>query len=78
MQIGLILVLSEPVEKALALVQTIGMPMILANGIGTALFLLIVYNVISDQEKATAIQAQKSLRIADQTIGYLRKGMNTE
>lgn len=77
-QMGLILLISEPFEKALSLVQTIGLPMILANGIGTALFLLIVYNVISDQEKATAIQAQKSLRIADQTIGYLRKGMNSE
>lgn len=77
MQMGLILLISQPFEKAWSLVQTIGLPMILANGIGTALFMLIVYNVISDQEKATALQAQKTLRIADQTLGYLRKGMNT-
>ncbi|MEK3936865.1 sensor histidine kinase [Sporosarcina sp. FSL W7-1349] len=75
-QMGLILIISKPFDKALTLVQTIGIPMILANGIGAAIFLAIVYNVISDQEKTTALQAQKTLRIADQTLGHLRQGMN--
>ncbi|AYC30519.1 sensor histidine kinase [Paenisporosarcina cavernae] len=78
MQMGVILLLSKPFEQALSLVQAIGIPMILANGIGTAIFLLIVYNVISDQEKVTALQAQKTLRIANQTLGYLRKGMTAD
>ncbi|WP_153733586.1 sensor histidine kinase [Sporosarcina obsidiansis] len=77
-QMLLILMLADPFERALSLVQTIGLPMILANGMGTALFMLIAYNVISDQEKATALQAQKTLRIADQTLGYLRTGMSKE
>ena len=50
--------------------------MILANGVGAALFLLIVDNVISEQERVTALQAQKTLRIANQTLRSLRKGMN--
>ncbi|PIC64075.1 sensor histidine kinase [Sporosarcina sp. P13] len=78
LQMLLILFIADPFPKALALVQTIGLPMILANGLGTALFMLIAYNVIGDQEKATALQAQKSLRIADQTLGYLRTGMKQE
>ncbi|PIC69371.1 sensor histidine kinase [Sporosarcina sp. P16b] len=78
LQMVLIVVLAEPFEKAFALVQTIGVPMILANGMGAALFMLIAYNVISDQEKVTALQAQKTLRIADQTLGYLRTGMRKE
>lgn len=76
MQMGFILLISKPFEKALTLVEVIGIPMILANGVGAALFLLIVHNVIGEQEKVTALQAQKTLRIADQTLGYLRKGMN--
>ena len=76
MQMGLILLISKPFDKAFTLVEVIGIPMILANGVGAALFLLIVHNVISDQEKVTALQAQKTLRIANQTLGYLRKGMN--
>ena len=77
-QMLLILFIAEPFGKALALVQAIGLPMILANGLGTALFMLIAYNVISDQEKVTAVAAQKTLRIADQTLGYLRTGMRRD
>ena len=77
-QMSMILLISKPFEKAFTLVEVIGVPMILANGVGTALFLLIVHNVIGEQEKVTALQAQKTLRIANQTIGYLRTGMNTD
>ncbi len=78
MQMSMILLISKPFEKAFTLVEVIGMPMIVANGVGTALFLLIVHNVIGEQEKVTALQAQKTLRIANQTLGYLRTGMNTD
>lgn len=76
LQMGLILVAAKPFEKALTLVEIIGIPMILANGMGSAIFLLIVQNVTNEKEKISAQQAQRSLRIADQTLGYLRKGMN--
>ncbi|MDL4842701.1 sensor histidine kinase [Aquibacillus rhizosphaerae] len=75
-QMGIILLLATPFEKAFTLVEVIGIPMILANGIGSALFLLIIKNVVNEKDKAGALQAQKSLRIADQTITYLRKGIN--
>lgn len=78
MQMGFILLLSKPLEQAVALVEVIGLPMIVANGVGAALFMLIVHSVLSEQEKMTALQAQKTLRIADQTLGFLRKGMNNE
>ncbi|MHA6259254.1 LytS/YhcK type 5TM receptor domain-containing protein [Sporosarcina sp. CAU 1771] len=78
MQMSMILLMSKPFEKAVSLVEIIGFPMILANGVGTALFLLIVRNVMNEQERMTALQAQKTLRIANQTLGYLRKGMNAE
>ncbi|MCA0989292.1 sensor histidine kinase [Guptibacillus algicola] len=76
-QMMIILGLSKPFENALALVEVIGFPMILANGIGCALFLLIIKNVVNEEEKAGALQAQKTLRIADETLGYLRKGLTT-
>ncbi|MGD6965921.1 LytS/YhcK type 5TM receptor domain-containing protein [Rossellomorea vietnamensis] len=77
-QMIIILLVAKPFEKALALVEMIGVPMILANGLGCALFLLIIKNVVNEEEKAGALQAQKTLRIADQTLAYLRKGMNTD
>lgn len=78
MQMGFILLLSRPLDQALELVEVIGLPMIVANGVGAAIFMLIVHSVINEQEKMSALQAQKSLRIADQTLGYLRKGMDEE
>lgn len=75
-QMLIILLLAKPFDKAQTLVEIIGVPMILANGLGSALFLLIIKNVMSEEEKAGALQAQKTLRIADQTLGYLRKGIN--
>lgn len=77
-QMLIILLLSKPFDKALTLVENIGVPMVFANGVGCALFLFIIRNVVNEEEKAAAIQAQKSLRIARKTLSYLRKGMSSE
>lgn len=74
-QMLVILLVARPFEKALTLVEIIGIPMIVANGLGSALFLLIIKSMISEEEKAGAVQAQKTLRIADQTLAYLRGGL---
>jgi len=74
-QMLVILLISRPFEKAWTLVEIIGLPMILANGLGCALFLLIIKSMINEEERAGAIQAQKTLRIADQTLAYLRSGL---
>ena len=73
-----ILLVSRPFEKAWTLVEIIGLPMIIANGIGSALFLLVIKSVINEEEKAVAIQAQKTLRIAEKTLSYLRNGLNEQ
>ncbi|MFB4164177.1 LytS/YhcK type 5TM receptor domain-containing protein [Alteribacillus sp. JSM 102045] len=74
-QMLIILTLSRPFEAAVTLVESIGIPMIIANGLGSALFLLVIKNVMNEEEKAGALQAQKTLRITDQTLAYLRHGM---
>lgn len=74
-QMLIILFLSRPFEKSMALVEIIGIPMILANGLGCALFLLIIKNVINEEEKAGALLAQKTLRIAEKTLAHLRNGL---
>ncbi|GHH96910.1 sensor histidine kinase [Neobacillus kokaensis] len=78
MQMLIILLLSRPFEKAWTLVEIIGLPMIIANGLGCALFLLIIKSVINEEEKAGAIQAQKTLLIMKKTLAHLRNGLNTQ
>lgn len=75
-QMLVILLIARPFEQARTLVEIIGLPMILANGIGSALFLLIIKSVVNEEEKVGAIQAQKTLRIADKTLAHLRNGLN--
>ncbi|WHX98607.1 sensor histidine kinase [Neobacillus sp. DY30] len=75
LQMVVILLLASPFEKAWTLVEIIGLPMIIANGLGCALFLLIIKSVINEEEKAGALQAQKTLRIAEKTLSYLRSGL---
>ncbi|TCP24940.1 two-component system sensor histidine kinase LytS [Scopulibacillus darangshiensis] len=75
-QMMMILVLAKPFDQALVLVKQIALPMIFANGLGSALFLLIIQNVLKEEEKAGALQAQKALRLAENTVRYLRKGLN--
>ncbi|APH05431.1 sensor histidine kinase [Bacillus weihaiensis] len=77
-QMLIILLVSKPFEQAFQLVQTIGIPMIVANGVGSAIFLLIIKSVINEEEKIGALQAQKSLSLAEKTLTYLRNGLNTQ
>ncbi|WP_078547739.1 sensor histidine kinase [Litchfieldia alkalitelluris] len=77
-QMLIILFVAKPFDQALTLVENIGIPMIIANGIGSALFLMIIRNLVGEEEKAGAVQAQKALRLAELTLAYLRKGLNSE
>ncbi|WP_332692533.1 sensor histidine kinase [Halalkalibacter lacteus] len=74
-QMGVILLIARPFDQALGLVGTIGIPMIVANGIGTAMFILIIRNVIHEEEKMGSLQAQKALKLADLTLKFMRKGL---
>lgn len=77
-QMGIILLTSQPFSQALALVESIGLPMIFANGVGSALFFLIILTVINEEEKVGAVQAQKALSLAENTLTHLRKGLSLE
>lgn len=77
-QMGIILLISDPFPRAWALVQEIGAPMIVANGVGSALFLLIIRNVLHEEEKVGALQAQKALKLAESTVSHLRKGLTMD
>ncbi|PYZ97696.1 sensor histidine kinase [Alteribacter lacisalsi] len=77
-QMTIILIAARPFYQALQLVESIGLPMIVANGIGAAIFILIVRNVRDEQERSGAIEAQKALRLADYTLQYLRQGLNAQ
>ncbi|MFS0784434.1 LytS/YhcK type 5TM receptor domain-containing protein [Bacillus sp. 1P06AnD] len=76
-QMGFILLVARPFSAALHLVETIAIPMILMNGLGTFIFLLIVKLMIQEEERTQALQTHKALRIAQMTLPHFRQGLNT-
>ncbi|WP_204260258.1 sensor histidine kinase [Caloranaerobacter azorensis] len=77
-QMIIILIVAKPFIEAVNLVKIIGMPMIVANSIGIAIFIVITDSIFKDQDRAAAYQAQVALKIANKTLKYFRKGFNSE
>lgn len=75
-QMGIILLLAKPFYAAWELVQVISIPMIVVNGFGTLLFMLIIQSILQEEERTKALQTHKALYIAEQTLPYFRKGLN--
>lgn len=77
-QMGIILLTARPYDLAMELVQQIAMPMIVANSLGIAIFMLIIKTVMYSQEMVGAEQSHKALDIATQTLPYLRHGLDID
>ncbi|WP_353096445.1 sensor histidine kinase [Tissierella praeacuta] len=78
MQMIIILLAAKPFSEALNLVKVIGIPMIVGNGIGIAAFIAITDTIFKEIENEAAYQAQLTLKIADMTLAYFRKGYNED
>ncbi len=76
LQMLIILSLAKPFSQALELVRIIGIPMIVANGIGIAIFIAIIDSIFQEIENEAVYQAQLALEIADKTSVYFRQGFN--
>lgn len=76
LQMAIILLTARPFDMALILVRHIALPMIVANSIGLAIFMLIIKTTMDVQQQAGAAESQKALAVAAQTLPYFRKGLD--
>ncbi len=60
---------------ALELVQLIALPMIIINGLGTAIFMSIIVSTVKQEEQMRAIQTQDVLKLVNQTLPYFKEGL---
>jgi two-component system sensor histidine kinase LytS len=74
----MILLFSRPFPSGLERVEVIGLPMIIMNSIGIVIFYAIVQNALIEEERIGAVQAQKALQIANNTLSILRLGLNMD
>lgn len=76
MQMLIILIVAKPFNASVELVQIIGLPMIFGNAIGIGMFIAIADSLFREREKIAAIHAQKVLKITEESLPYLRQGLN--
>lgn len=78
LQMAIILMIARPYSEALNLVKIIFIPMTFLNAAGISMFLLFIEQILDEHENIAALKAQMALKIADQTLLHLKKGLNRE
>jgi len=78
LQMLVILIVAEPFQHALYLVQTIALPMIIANSIGAAIFMSLIQDKKAIYEKYSVAFSSKALKIAERSMGILQNGFNQQ
>ena len=77
LEMAMILLLASPLSRAIEVVKIIFIPMTVINSIGMVVSILFINNIFGEQEKTAAMNAQLALNIANKTLPFLRKGLNT-
>lgn len=72
----MVIVLSEPFEKAVELERVIGIPTIIANSLAAAFVIHVIKDVFSEQQKAQAESAQQAIKVVQQASGLFQSGFN--
>jgi len=78
LHMGIVLVLSGPREQAVEIVRAIAAPMVIANPIGAALFMLVLLERQRDQDRVAAASSERALKVADRTLRLLARGVSPE
>lgn len=76
LQMVIILFIAQPYYLAIELVNSIAVPMTIANSLGVAIFMLIIKTAMYTHEQVGAEQSHKALDIATKTLPYLRHGLD--
>lgn len=75
LQMLMLLVLAKPFDDAWQLVQSIAVPMLIANSIGAALFIRIIRDQQTLDDRLSAQYSHKALALAQQSVGVLDNGL---
>jgi two-component system, LytTR family, sensor kinase len=72
----LLLLISRPFQDSVEIVKGIGLPMIIANSVGAALFMTVLRDRHESFDKVSAASSTKALRIAERTLAPLAGGLD--
>ncbi len=78
LHMGLLLVFTTNPGRTIALVNFIGLPLVVTNSSAIAVFTAMIRVVLREQEQAAAVETQRAFKIAEKSLPHLRNGLNLE
>ncbi len=78
LHMGLWLIFTADPLETIAEVNQIGLPLVVTNSVAIAVFTAMIHVVLVEQEQAAAMETQRALKIAEQALPHLRRGLNME
>ncbi|PWA08386.1 sensor histidine kinase [Pueribacillus theae] len=73
LQMQILLILHPQADEMVALVDTVGLPLVLSNSIAIAIFTAMIGIVLSEQENEAALATKQALTIAEEALPFLKK-----
>lgn len=73
-----IFIAEKNTDLSLDIIKSIYLPMVLINGIGTFLIIILAEEILEKKDKEAGTQAKLALEIANKTLPYFRKGESLE
>ena len=77
-QMQLLLILHPEKQEIIDVVNTVGLPLVLSNSIGIAIFTAMIGIIVKEQENEAAEATKQALEIAEEALPFLKKESPTE
>ncbi|WP_404454831.1 histidine kinase [Virgibacillus necropolis] len=78
LQMHLLLIFESHPDNMIAIVNTIGLPLVLSNSIAIAIFTAMIGIVLREQENVAALATKQALTIAEEALPFLKKDSSRE
>jgi two-component system LytT family sensor kinase len=71
---GIVLLLTHPFSRAVAVVEAIGPAMILMNPIGSTLFMMVLLERQREEDRVAAASSERALKVAERSLELMARG----
>ncbi|WP_326998684.1 LytS/YhcK type 5TM receptor domain-containing protein [Cohnella kolymensis] len=76
LQMGILLVFTTSSPTSINLVNQVGVPMVITNSIGIAIFVAMIRVALREEERTAALEIQRALTIAEMVLPHLKEGLS--
>ncbi|CAM3003436.1 LytS/YhcK type 5TM receptor domain-containing protein [Paenibacillus sediminis] len=75
LQVGIVLIFTTSSDTAITLVNRIGVPMVITNSVGIAIFVAMIRVALKEEDRAAALETGRAFHIAEMVLPHLKQGL---